>query len=71
MARLHPGSMTTGLNHFKIMSYPPDYSIPFYSGDLMPKDFSKWLDTLPKGYSYQMNEITKDRGVYTFFIEKS
>tara|TARA_R100000152_G_C6569921_1_gene37607 strand:+ start:321 stop:488 length:168 start_codon:yes stop_codon:yes gene_type:complete len=48
-----------------------DYSIPFYSGDLMPEDFSKWLDTLPKGYSYQMNEITKDKGVYTFFIEKS
>ena len=47
-----------------------DYSIPFYSGDLMPEDFSKWLDTLPKGYSYQMNEITKNKGVYTFFIEE-
>ena len=46
-----------------------DYSIPFYSGDLMPEDFSKWLDTLPKGYTYQMNSITKDRGTYTFFID--
>ena len=45
-----------------------DYSIPFYSGDLMPGDFEEWLNTLPKNYSYQMNNITKDRGTYTFFI---
>tara|TARA_R100000353_G_scaffold103464_1_gene74714 strand:- start:72 stop:227 length:156 start_codon:yes stop_codon:yes gene_type:complete len=46
-----------------------DYSIPFYSGDLMPNDFEEWLKTLPSNYSYQMNSITKDRGTYTFFIE--
>lgn len=52
------------------MSYPPDYSIPFYSGDLMPSDFEEWLKTLPNNYSYQMNSITKDKGTYTFFIEE-
>ena len=46
-----------------------DYSIPFYSSDLMPEDFEKWLDTLPKKYTYQINSITKDRGTYTFFID--
>ena len=48
-----------------------DYSIPFYSGDLMPEDFEEWLNTLPKKYSYQMNSITKDKGTYTFFIEET
>ena len=38
-----------------------DYSIPFYSGDLMPEDFKEWLETLPKKYTYQMNSITKER----------
>jgi len=53
------------------MSYPHDYSIPFYSGDLMPSDFEEWLKTLPNNYSYQMNSITKDKGTYTFFIEET
>ena len=47
-----------------------DYSIPFYSGDVMPEDFQEWLKTLPKKYTYQMNSITKDKGTYTFFIDQ-
>ena len=46
-----------------------DYSIPFYSGDLMPSDFEDWLKTLPSNYSYQMNSITKYRVTYNFFIK--
>ena len=47
-----------------------DYSIPFYSGDVMPEDFQEWLKTLPKKYIYQMNNISKDKGTYTFFINQ-
>ena len=47
-----------------------DYSIPFYSGDVMPEDCQEWLKTLPKKYIYQMNNISKDKGTYTFFINQ-
>tara|TARA_R100001443_G_C3282893_1_gene160842 strand:+ start:416 stop:571 length:156 start_codon:yes stop_codon:yes gene_type:complete len=42
-------------------------SIPYYSGPLMPDEFSEWLSTCP--LKWQMLEITKDQGSYVFYIE--
>ena len=30
----------------------------------------EWLKTCPKEYTYQMNQVTKDRGTYTFFLNE-
>ena len=32
----------------------------------MDQPFKEWLTTCPKDYIWQINEITKDRGTFTF-----
>ena len=44
-----------------------DLSIPYYSGEKLPKDFQDWLDTLPKGYNWQSNNLGKNQSTYTFY----
>ena len=41
----------------------------YYSGYLMPDEFSKWLDTCP--LKWQMLEISEDRGSYVFYVEEN
>ena len=45
----------------------PDYSIPYYSGDTLPQEFSEWLSTIPKGYEWYANDLGKDQSTYTFY----
>ena len=45
----------------------PDLSIPYYSGDKLPQDFHDWLDTIPKGYAWEANDLGKDQSTYTFY----
>lgn len=45
----------------------PNLLIPYYSGDKLPKEFHDWLDTLPKGYFWQANNLGKDQSTYTFY----
>ncbi len=45
----------------------PDHSIPYYSGDKLPKEFHDWLDTIPQGYTWQSNDLRKDQSTYTFY----
>ena len=44
-----------------------DLSIPYYSGDKLPKEFHDWLDTMPKGYTWQANNLGKAQSTYTFY----
>ena len=32
----------------------------------LDKSFKKWLTTCPKEYIWQIDEVTKDRGTFTF-----
>ena len=32
----------------------------------LDKSFKEWLTTCPKEYIWQINEVTKDRGTFTF-----
>ena len=41
----------------------------YYNGHIMNDSFTEWLKTCPKEYTYQMNQVTKDRGTYTFFLK--
>ena len=41
----------------------------YYNGHIMNDSFTEWLKTCPKEYTHQMNQVTKDRGTYTFFLE--
>ena len=45
----------------------PDYSIPYYSGDQLPQEFSDWLDTMPEGYEWVAKELGKEQSTYTFY----
>ena len=45
----------------------PDHSIPYYSGELLPEDFTNWLSTIPKGYEWYANDLGKDQSTYTFY----
>ena len=40
----------------------------YYNGHIMNDSFREWLKSCPKEYTYQMNQVTKDRGTYTFFL---
>ena len=42
----------------------------YYNGFIMNKSFRDWIKTCPREYSWQMNQVTKDRGTYTFFLEE-
>ena len=42
----------------------------YYNGFIMNKSFRDWVKTCPKEYSWQMNQVTKDSGTYTFFLEE-
>jgi len=44
-----------------------DHSIPYYSGELLPEDFTNWLSTIPKGYEWYANDLGKDQSTYTFY----
>ncbi len=41
----------------------------YYNGHIMNNSFTEWLKTCPKEYTWQMNQVTKDRGTYTFFLK--
>ena len=41
-----------------------------YNGHVMNKSFEKWLKSCPEEYTWQMNEVTKNRGTYTFFLKE-
>ena len=41
---------------------------PLYRGYIMNDSFVEWLKSCPKEYTWQMNQVTKDRGTYTFFL---
>ena len=41
-----------------------------YNGHIMNDSFQKWLKSCPKEYTWQMNQVTKDRGTYTFILEE-
>tara|TARA_R100000329_G_scaffold23333_1_gene22390 strand:- start:806 stop:1012 length:207 start_codon:yes stop_codon:yes gene_type:complete len=41
---------------------------PLYRGYIMNDSFTEWLKSCPKEYTWQMNQVTKDRGTYTFFL---
>ena len=41
----------------------------YYSGYIMNDSFTEWLKTCPKEYIWQMNQVTEDKGIYTFFLE--
>ena len=45
----------------------PDHSIPYYSGERLPQEFSEWLSTIPKG---SRDEIGSD-GRWKLHIPKS
>ena len=45
----------------------PDHSIPYYSGERLPQEFSEWLSTIPKGYEWYANDLGKDQSTYTFY----
>ena len=34
----------------------------------MDQSFKEWLTTCPKKYIWQVDEVTKDRGTFTFFL---
>tara|TARA_R100001460_G_C3414952_1_gene160133 strand:+ start:216 stop:428 length:213 start_codon:yes stop_codon:yes gene_type:complete len=36
----------------------------------MSQSFKEWLTTCPKEYIWQINEVTKDRGTFTFFLKE-
>ena len=40
----------------------------YYNGHIMNDSFREWLKSCLKEYTYQMNQVTKDRGTYTFFL---
>ena len=42
----------------------------YYNGFIMNKAFRDWIKSCPKEYSGQMNQVTKDTGTYTFFLEE-
>ena len=42
----------------------------YYNGFIMNKSFRDWIKSCPKEYSWQMNQVTKDTGTYTFFLEE-
>ena len=42
----------------------------YYNGHIMNQSFREWLKSCPKEYTWQMNQVTKDRGTYTFFLIK-
>ena len=42
----------------------------YYNGHIMNKSFRDWLKSCPKEYTWQMNQVTKDRGTYTFFLKE-
>ena len=44
---------------------------PTYRGFIMNSSFEKWLDTCPSEYVWMMNEVTKDRGTYTFILKEA
>jgi len=41
-----------------------------YNGHIMNESFEKWLESCPEEYTWQMNEVTKNRGTYTFFLKE-
>ena len=41
----------------------------YYNGHIMNDSFTEWLKTCPKEYIWQMNQVTEDRGTYTFFLK--
>ena len=41
----------------------------YYNGHIMNDSFTEWLKTCPKEYIWQMNQVTEDKGIYTFFLE--
>jgi len=44
--------------------------VRYYNGFIMNDSFREWLKTCPKEYIYQMNQVTKDRGTYTFILNE-
>ena len=42
----------------------------YYNGFIMNKSFRDWVKSCPKEYTWQMNEVTKNRGTYTFFLKE-
>jgi len=40
----------------------------YYNGHIMNQSFQEWLKSCPKEYTWQMNQVTKNRGTYTFFL---
>ena len=40
----------------------------YYNGHIMNDSFREWLKSCPKEYTWQMNQVTKNRGTYTFFL---
>lgn len=41
-----------------------------YNGFIMNKSFQEWLKSCPIEYNWQMNQVTKDRGTYTFVLDE-
>ena len=55
------------INHNGVTIIMPDLSIPYYSGEQLPKEFHDWLDTIPQGYTWQANNLGKEQSTYTFY----
>ena len=42
----------------------------YYNGFIMNKSFRDWVKSCPKEYTWQMNQVTKNQGTYTFFLKE-
>jgi hypothetical protein len=42
----------------------------YYNGFIMNESFQEWLKSCPIEYNWQMNQVTKDRGTYTFVLDE-
>ena len=40
----------------------------YYNGFIMNQSFRDWVKTCPREYAWQMNQVTKNKGTYTFFL---
>ena len=55
--------------HQEIKSHGTE-PIRYYEGFIMNESFQEWLKSCPIEYNWQMNQITKDRGTYTFVLDE-
>ena len=44
--------------------------IRYYNGFIMNESFRDWLESCPKEYTWQMNQVTKNQGTYTFLLKE-